>query len=228
MSPHQIDARRELDVVIPVKYGSQYLPQAVASVLAQDIAAHIVIVDDGAPTSLMELLADTPSDRFTVMPNERTPGIGGARNTGAAVGTADLLAFLDADDIWPATRTTDLIPLLGERDEHAMAFGMVEQFLDGSATKEDLPAPPRPGYLAGGMLIRRATWESLGAFDEDLPVGEFIDWVARARAVGVPERMTEVVVLRRRIHGNNTTIHRQSEFQSYADVVRRHLRRTQD
>lgn len=212
-----------LDVVIPVKYGSQYLPQALESVARQGVDARVVIVDDGAPVDLAELASKVSGIDTTVIPNSRQAGIGGARNTGAAEATRDLLAFLDADDVWPDHRTRTLQESLGGPDELRLAFGLVQQFLDGSATS--LPDAPRPGYLAGGMLIRRSTWERVGDFDEELGVGEYIDWVARARSIGAREEVIEEIVLRRRIHGDNTTIHRRDQYADYADVVRRHLRR---
>jgi len=197
-----------LDVVIPVKYGSQYLPQALESVARQGVDARVVIVDDGAPVDLAELASTVSGLDTTVIPNSRQAGIGGARNTGAAEATRDLLAFLDADDVWPDHRTRTLQESLGGPDELG-----------------SLPDAPRPGYLAGGMLIRRSTWERVGDFDEELGVGEYIDWVARARSIGAREEVVEEIVLRRRIHGDNTTIHRRDQYADYADVVRRHLRR---
>lgn len=219
-------SRPSLDVVVPVRSGARFLPAAVASALAQDADVLVTVVDDGAPDDVAALLADAPPERVRIVPNARRPGIGGARNTGAAAGTRPLLAFLDADDVWPAGRTADLLALLGESAGHVLAFGMAEQFRDVTTTTAvELPEPPRPGMLAGGLLLRRTTWERVGEFDEQLPIGEFIDWVARARAAGAVERLTDRVVLRRRIHDDNTTLHRRAEQVAYADVVRRHLHR---
>lgn len=221
-----------VDVVIPVKYGLSYLSQALASVAEQDAETDVFVVDDGAGPTLRDVVASAVQDfagdhrtSVQVVVNRRQPGIGGARNTGASVGNAPLVAFLDADDVWPSARSSILADVLRELADPAMAFGMVEQFTDGTAGIDDLPAPPRPGMLAGGMLITRATWDLVGGFDEELPVGEFIDWVARARAAGAVEVITDELVLRRRIHGDNTTLHRRDARQTYADVVRRHLHR---
>jgi glycosyltransferase involved in cell wall biosynthesis len=227
-----VNGADRLDVVIPVKYGLEYLPQALASVAAQGVTADVVVVDDGAGPTLPEIVSGAIREfavggRTTVriVQNARRPGIGGARNTGVAMGDAPLVAFLDADDVWPAERTSVLVEVLADLGERSMSFGMVEQFVDGTAGADDLPERPRPGMLAGGMLTTRATWDAVGEFDEDLPLGEFIDWVARARRAGIGEAITDDLVLRRRIHGDNTTLHRRDARQAYADVVRRHLRR---
>jgi hypothetical protein len=54
------------------------------------------------------------------------------------------------------------------------------------------------------MLVKRATFDRVGCFDEDLPAADFLDWLARARALGLAERMLDDVVAGRRIHAGNT------------------------
>ena len=44
---------------------------------------------------------------------------------------------------------------------------------------------PRPGYLPGALLIRRAAFETLGGFDESLPAGEVPDFFSRASELRV-------------------------------------------
>lgn len=216
----------DVDVVIPVKYGLRFLPEAVASALDQaGVRTTVTVVDDGADGDVAALLADLPGERIRIVVNRRTPGIGGARNTGAALGGAPFLGFLDADDLWPQGRSEALLDILEGPPGAAMAFGLVEQFVDGEPGAFRVPEAPAPGLLAGGMLVRRTAWADIGPLDEDLPLGEFIDWLARARSMGVAEGAVDAVVLRRRIHGDNTTIHRRGDRSAYADVVRRHLKR---
>jgi GT2 family glycosyltransferase len=65
------------------------------------------------------------------------------------------------------------------------------------------------------MLIERAAFQRVGLFDERLTIGETLDWVARAEDAGVTMSAIDVVVLRRRIHGNNTVTrerHRQGDY----------------
>lgn len=228
--PETATMEPEIDVVIPVRYGVGYLPQALQSVAAQAADARVVVVDDGAEADLPSLVEAGIAPEVRQVPveiveNAGRPGIGGGRNTGVALGSAPYVAFLDADDLWPAERTTVLSRLLEGIEPPAMAFGMVEQFVDNGLTEDQLPEAPRPGMVAGGMLITRSTWDLVGPFDDELPVGEFIDWVARARSAGVGEALSDELVLRRRIHGDNTTLHRRNDHRAYADVIRRHLRR---
>ena len=56
--------------------------------------------------------------------------------------------------------------------------------------------------------MRRAAVERIGPFDETLRVGEFVEWMARARDLGLASRMLSEVVARRRVHGGNTVLTR--------------------
>ena len=52
-------------------------------------------------------------------------------------------------------------------------------------------------------------------------MGEFVDWMARARHTGVEERLVPTISLFRRSHSTNMTRTRQGEFTAYLDVVAR-------
>jgi glycosyltransferase involved in cell wall biosynthesis len=215
-----------VDVVIPVKYGESFLPESVASALDQTGATmRVCVVDDGADAAIGPLLAGFPAESVRVVANGGAPGIGGARNFGAGLGDAPFLAFLDADDVWPPQRTEELLRTLGGPVACDLAFGLVEQFVEGDPGAFRVSEAPSPGLLAGGMLMRRGVWTQIGPFDERLVLGEFIDWLARARSMGLRESSIDSVALRRRFHGDNTTIHRRADRAAYADVIRRHLRR---
>lgn len=209
----------DVDVVIPVRYGVELAREAVESALAQEGASvRVTVVDDASGADLEARLAGL--EQVRVVANDRTPGPGGARNAGAMLARAPLLAFLDCDDLWPVDRTRVLAAVLkpgvlalGEVE----IFGDVERFRAGTAST--------PGGLIGTMLMHRADWLRVGDLDESLALGEFVDWRSRARAAGLREAYVNDVVLRRRLHGDQTTVHRRSEAADYLEVVRRHLAR---
>ncbi|MFM2438550.1 MAG: hypothetical protein RLZ55_1373, partial [Actinomycetota bacterium] len=82
------------------------------------------------------------------------------------------------------------------------------------------------GPLIGAMLFPRKVFALLPRFDEDLRLGEFIDWIAQTRAAGVPEAQVPCVSLLRRSHGANTTRTRTQEYRDYLTVVARARART--
>jgi len=82
------------------------LQAAVASIAAQSYAAHeIVVAVDNNPELLQRVRTHLLS--VIAVENDGSPGAGGARNSGSAVATGDVLAFIDddaqADPDWLAT-----------------------------------------------------------------------------------------------------------------------------
>jgi hypothetical protein len=106
-------ATRELPTVtaLMVVYNCPgFIRRALDSVLAQDYPAtllDIVIVDDGCTDSTPDVIEEyrcRHPDRITVV-RQRNAGYVGATNTAVAHAGGELLAMIDADDLWPRDKT---------------------------------------------------------------------------------------------------------------------------
>ncbi len=205
-----------VSVVIPAFNAALYIAEAIESVRSQAGAAcEIIVVDDGSTDDTGDVARKFADVRVITRENG---GIGAARNTGMREARAPILAFLDADDIWPEGRLTALLAALGEDCD--AAFGQAVQFGDGRQETE-----PQPALLASTMVIRRASAERIGEFNEAVKVGEFIDWWARAEESGLKWKQIPEVVLRRRIHTSNTGIVHAGSRVDYTRVLRAALER---
>jgi len=196
-----------ISVLIPVRDGERYLGEAIASALAQEVRPlEIVVVDDGSRDG-SAAVARAFGGVVRVVAQEHA-GIGAARNRLVAEAGGDLAAFLDADDRWLPGALAAHLAALAAAPAAAMAFGLMRQFVS-----PELPAPerarlvcpegPAQGFHAGAALIRRDAFPRVGAFRTDLRVGEFVDWLMRARGAGVTETTHGAVVLERRLHDRN-------------------------
>ena len=216
-----------VSVVIPCHNYGRFLPQTLACVFEQTYAAEqIIVVDDGSSDDSSLVAASFPG--VTVIRQARQ-GIAGARNAGAAVATGDLIAFLDADDLWPAdSLDVRVLPLAGN-EALAATYGLVEQFI---SPEVDAVARARlvcrPGQtaarLAGSLLVRRSIFEAVGPFDTAHAMGETMDWIARFDDAGAQAEIVQRLVLRRRIHGANT-VQSKSTNAEYFNVLRGALHR---
>lgn len=93
-----------VSVVIPTHGRADRLPDAIRSVLAQDVATdvEVVVVNDGGP-SLSEVVGaiEVPgSSRVRLVELERNGGPSVARNAGLAVTEGEIVGFLDDDDLY--------------------------------------------------------------------------------------------------------------------------------
>ncbi len=212
-------AAPRISVVIPAFNAELYLAEAIQSVLAQGIPGiQVVVVDDGSTDGTAAVAAAFGAQVALIcQPNA---GIGAARNAGVERAAGNLLAFLDADDVWPAGSLAGRLAVLDADPGADGVFGMVQEFRDGG---DDLP--PQAGGVAGALLVRRAKYEVVGRFDQGLRVGEFIDWMARAHEVGLKFQSVPGVVLRRRLHAANTGIVQRDARVEYTRVLRAALER---
>jgi glycosyltransferase involved in cell wall biosynthesis len=222
--------------VIPAFNAAAYLPQALASALgeaARNEESHrveIIVVDDASSDATPAVAAAFAAQGVRYVRRATQGGIGAARNSGIAASRGEYLAFLDADDLWPAGRLALLIAALHGMPAPRIAFGHLRQFLCpeiGAEARRRLrcPTEPMPGYCAGAMLLSREDFDRIGPFEEDIKVGEFIGWYARARELGFAPVMIGDVVLERRIHGSNQTIRHRADYGDYIRVVKRALDR---
>lgn len=192
-----------VSVVIPVRDAERYLGEALGSVAAQTRPAdEVVVVDDGSRDGSVAV-----AERFgaRVLRTER-PGSGSAaaRNRGIEAASGDLLAFLDADDLWEPDKLERQTRTLRERPDVDLVFGAVRQF--ASAELGGRETPPRPGQVFGSLLVRRAAAERIGPIATEWRAGYMVDWLLRAREAGLVELTTDELVLHRRVHDANVSL----------------------
>ena len=190
-----------ISVIIPAYNAAETLPESLESVGRQSRPAdEIIVVDDGSNDRTAEI-AEGAGTVVLRMPTNR--GAPYACNAGIDASRGELLAFLDADDLWAPDKLRVQEDLLMSQPEIDAVFAFCESFvcpsLDASAQNALRAKPNAPGWLTGAMLIRREAFLQQGPFDPRLRCGFFIDWLDRARRRGLPCRMLSNILLRRRL-----------------------------
>jgi glycosyltransferase involved in cell wall biosynthesis len=210
------DAR--VSVVVPVRDGARYLGDALRSVAAQSFAAYeLIVVDDGSSDD-----SGAIAERLGARVERQPPGgQADARNRGVELSSGELVAFLDADDLWPPGALESRVSAMRAEPAADLVFGQVRQF---GPVAGDAWGAPRPGLLFGTMLVRRSALDGVGPFASEWRVGELMEWLFRARDAGVRELMIGEVVLHRRLHATNTG-HDHDSRVDHVRIVRRALDR---
>ena len=188
-------------VIIVSRNSRSHLPACLSSVARFLPAAPVTVVDNASTDGTLDV-----AGRAEVIRLPRNVGYARAANLGAARAPDGPLLFLNPDaelldEVGPALDllsapgvgavTLSLIsrgggPQRGTRRRfHSVARVIAEQ-----AGLRALGTSPRrlaaPDWVPGAaLLIRRAAWRQVGAFDEGFPFyGEDADWCLRARRLG--------------------------------------------
>ncbi|WP_130471099.1 glycosyltransferase family 2 protein [Candidatus Magnetaquicoccus inordinatus] len=220
-----------VSVLIPVKNGAAYLPEALESVLAQgSMVNEIVVVDDGSSDDSGAIARRFAKVRCLRL--DHSSGISAARNLALAQAEGPLVAFLDADDRWISGWLRAAMRALEEHVGSELFFGQMRQFISPDAPIElcqRLRVPPgwETGYVPSALLTRLSTFARVGGFDSRWRRGEFIDWLLRAREMGCQEVMVGVHAVERRLHLHNHGRTQQEAAVDYARIVLAQRRRQQ-
>lgn len=213
--------RGKVSVVIPAHNAEAFITEAIDSALAQTAAIdlEIVVYNDGSTDGTAEIL-QSYGDRIVSLPSlSGSRGVSFARNRAMEAATGDLVAFLDADDVWLPDKLEKQIACLRE-DEDLAVFGMVQEFgADG----------PLAGYQTCALpvvcLLPTALARRVGGFDESLTLGDFADWLSRLQDLPTRFVYVQEPLARRRHHETNLGRQKKDHRKDYLEVVRRKLAR---
>lgn len=178
------EAHPTVSVVVPTRDRPELLRAAVAAIAAQDYPGRVetlVVYDHADPADPDPSLArDDPHRPVRVLTNARTPGLAGARNTGACAADGALVAFCDDDDAWdPGKLTAQYAVLAADPAVELVACGIRVRY-DDHTVPRTLAADrvPLAALLRSRLtelhpstfLVRRdALHHGIGLVDEQIP-----------------------------------------------------------
>jgi glycosyltransferase involved in cell wall biosynthesis len=186
-----------VSVVVPTRDRAGYLEVTLASLLNQDFgeAYELIVVDDGSRDATRDVIAR--HDVRSLL-HDAPRGPNAARNEGARIAQADLIALVDDDIFAPREWLRELVEGAQRHPEADVYGGPIRARLEGHAPRScgreqppvttlDLGAHDRETELvwSANMLLRRRALERAGAFDESLPTGgDEEEWLRRLAARG--------------------------------------------
>ncbi len=177
-----------ISVIIPAYNRRADIARAVASVRAQTLAAHEIIVIDDCSTDDTVAVAETLGVRL--LRHASNQGASAARNTGVAAATGDWIAFLDSDDEWAPTKLAiQMAALLATPDIPAGITGYVIHDYRTGEKRAFRPTDADAGIdalvwgcplgVGSTLLARRSVFAEIGALDPGLPRLEDWEWLMR-------------------------------------------------
>jgi glycosyltransferase involved in cell wall biosynthesis len=197
-----------VSVIVPVYRGERFLAAALDGVVKQTYRrVELIVVDDGSDDASAQIARTYAGARVLSEPHR---GVSAARNTGVAAAQGELLAFLDADDLWLPQKLEQQVALMYQRAEVAIVHTHVMTFLTPEAPfPRWLPADwltvPQPRYCPSNWLVRREAFTLVGPFDESFATAEEYQWLVRARSAGLESAMLDETLVRWRLHEANAS-----------------------
>ena len=189
-----------VSVIIPAYKVASYINETLATVFAQTFGDfEVVIVNDGSPdTEEFERALQPYRERIVYLKQENR-GASAARNTGVRAARGELMAFLDADDLWAPNYLEEQLKFMREFEcdlacADALIFGVSadagRSYMD--SLMEAAPHEGRVSFLelvnadrsliTSGVVVRRDLVLKVGLFDEALRNAQDFDlWLRLAR-----------------------------------------------
>lgn len=227
-------------VIIPARNAASTLEEAVTSALAQGPAvSEVIVVDDASSDGTGRLIDDLRAHDPRVRSVRTEAGsVAGARNAGAAVATAELLTFLDADDRLTPGSVMRRLQLLGRGApawDRATAGGIrafgrhrsltipAVELTDGRR-RRSREAHLLPFHICT-VIVHRDAFTAVGGFSEEVgritpSGGEDLLFVSDLVRLGVMFTATTDPVVEYRVHVASASAARRSELAVAAAFAR--------
>ncbi|MAW94133.1 MULTISPECIES: glycosyltransferase family 2 protein [unclassified Leeuwenhoekiella] len=187
----------KFSVVVPVYNKANFVKQTIQSVLDQDFTDYeLVLVNDGSTDGSLQILKAFDAPNITLLDQENQ-GLCAARNAGIQAAKGEIIALLDADDLWEPEHLQNLFEL-SQNFPEASLYGTayVELFQDAK------PVPPKinlrtseqqlliedffeaslfqPLVPPSSFAFKKEVVESIGGFDTTVTYFEDVDFYIRA------------------------------------------------
>lgn len=148
-------------VAVPAYNAERYLPEALESVFKQTcLPFEVIVVDDGSRDGTAEIARSFSGVRYIHKENE---GDASARNRAIDEASGELIAFLDADDVWLPKKLELQLNLMAERPELALVYTGVRVVDEYLSPIEDLEPASGADALRNTLLVQKPYMTGIGS-----------------------------------------------------------------
>lgn len=172
----------KISIIIPCFNDGAFLREALDSVtrVRCETLREVVIVNDGSTDpNTIEELRTAAEQGFTVI-HQSNRGLGAARNTAVRHSSGEFILALDSDNKITSAYLEHAPKIFGTYPDAGVVYGDAEYFGEKSGPwnveEFDVTRLVQGNFIDACATFRRATWESVGGYDERMPVMGYEDW----------------------------------------------------
>lgn len=184
-----------ISVIIPLYNKEQFIKATLLSVLNQTFTDfEVLLINDGSTDSSVDIVSSLDNKRIRLYSTENK-GVSHARNYGVSKSTSDLIAFLDADDLWEFNHLENLHNLYTSFPKCGLyATAYYKRFFNGKKMNTHFNGVSKDHFgviddyflastkdsiaWTSAVMIPKKTFMSIGGFDEEMRSGQDTDlWV---------------------------------------------------
>lgn len=182
-----------ISVIVPAYNAAKFLPKSIESILNQTYKnVEVTVVDDGSTDNTELVVKKYPVEYIKI---EHTGGAAIPRNVGVKNAKGELVAFLDADDIWLPKKLEEELKFMqrGKFDLVHCDGEVIDEF--GKTIRKtlhkDIKVPSGKVFadlyrgnfiVTSSVIVKRTCFDKVGLFDKKMHVVEDYDlWLRMAQ-----------------------------------------------
>jgi len=169
----------QVTTIIPAYNAAEYVATAIESALEQKaVSQQIIVIDDGSTDATPRVLENF-GERIEVIRQDNL-GLSAARNAGIQAARGELIAFLDADDVWCDNKLAKQVAILRDNPEVAMVHSRTVSWDAANGRENDFVKAPSKDYrddcfsklyesnaiCVSSVMVRTSCLQQIGGFDE--------------------------------------------------------------
>lgn len=185
----------KVSVVMPARDAELTIGRAIRSLREQIKQPYeIIVVDNGSKDRTVPQALLEGTDMNLKVISCETPGSGAARNSGILASSGNLVAFLDADDVWYPSKLISQIAQITDIDStfsgtymHYLSpagriLGDNMRFRDDTHAAHAIRAGAAMPVPLSSVLVGKKLVETVGLFNESFRRAQDLEWLTRVAA----------------------------------------------
>lgn len=184
-----------ISVIIPLFNKEQFIEKTLNSIFQQTFTDYeLIIIDDGSTDGSIDIVTSFNDARITLY-TTKNKGVSHARNYGVSKSNSELIAFLDADDLWESNHLENLYSLYSKFPKCGLyVSAYFKHYFNGKKIKANYHGVSKNHFgiiddyflastidsiaWTSAVLIPKKIFSEIGGFDEAMRSGQDTDlWI---------------------------------------------------